>query len=253
MLLALERARADEAEAAAAEASANERRNPNGISLRRYATNFRGTDEECDAARRLEDVRVQLATVLAELPKNGRRMRRCVTSWKTNDGSMRRRSFSVGRGRPADKMASRYNSLSDDLESRSVLDGAGRRNRTDARAYRGTFADGSENRPASSGTEEHRGVERARHKEHEGLNRKYEELRNRFEESERALKTNDGELKKQREFHRVGAGASGSPCDGGLRRCGVLWKNGIGASPPSVTSSSFARNYGGSSRLSVSA
>ena len=48
-------------------------------------------------------------------------------------------------------------------------------------------------------SEEHRESKERVAKEHEGLNRKYEELRSRFDESERALKSRDGELTKQRQ------------------------------------------------------
>ena len=98
-------------------------------------------------------------------------------------------------------MESRYNSLSEDLERAEAysteLEEEVERMRGHTEDVRFDLEVKIDRLRRES--EEHRESKERVAKEHEGLNRKYEELRSRFDESERALKIRDGELAKQRQ------------------------------------------------------
>ncbi len=200
MLLALERARADEFEAAAKQAQTSE-----GI-LRNQLAMVRGElseERKKNATLRdeLDDVRVQLATVLAELSEE-RKKNATLRDELENERRKHAETELLCRKEEsrADKMESRYNSLSDDLERAEAysteLEEEVERMRGHTEDVRFDLEVKIDRLRRES--EEHRESKERVPKEHEGLSRKYEELCSRFDESERALNARNGELTKQK-------------------------------------------------------
>ena len=201
MLLALERTRADEFEVAAKQAQTSE-----GILRNQLATVRDELSEErtknATLRDELDDVREQLATLRDELSEE--RTKNAMLRAELEDERRRHAETELQCRKEenrADEMESRYNSLLDDLERAEEYS-------TDleeeVERVRGKIEDvrfdlGRELDHLRLESEEHRKSKERVVKEHEGLNRKYEELRSRFGESERALKIRDGELTKQRQ------------------------------------------------------
>ena len=201
MLLALEGTRADEAEAAAKQAQTSE-----GILRNQLATVRDELAEErtksASLRAELEDFRVQLATVRDELSEE--RKKNATLRDELEDERRKHAETELqcrNEESRADKMESRYNSLSDDLERAEAysteLEEEIERMRGHTEDVRFDLEVKIDRLRRES--EEHRKSKERVVKEHEGLNRKYEDLRGQFDERERALKTRDGELMKQRQ------------------------------------------------------
>ena len=187
MRLESERTRADEAEAAAKQAQTSE-----GVLRNQLATVRDELSEErkqnATLRDELDDVREQFVMLRAELEDE--RRKHAETEFQCRKEESR-----------ADEMASRYSSLSDDLERAEAysmeLEEEIERMRGQTEDIRFDLEVKIDRLRRES--EEHRQSKERVIKEHEELNRKYEELSVRCEESERALKTRDGELTKQRQ------------------------------------------------------
>ncbi len=201
MLLALERARADEAEAAAKQAQTSE-----GILRNQLATVRDELSEErkknATLRDELEDAHEQLATVREELSEE--RNRNATLRDELEDERRKNAETELlcrKEESRADKMESRYNNLSDDLERAEAysteLEEEIERMRGHTEDVRFDLEVKIDRLRRES--EEHRQSKECVVKEHEGLNRKYEDLRGQFDESERALKTRDSELTTQRQ------------------------------------------------------
>ncbi|MBL8631773.1 MAG: hypothetical protein JNM40_01020 [Myxococcales bacterium] len=187
MRLESERTRADEAEAAAKQAQTSE-----GVLRNQLATLRDELSEErkqnATLRDELDDVREQFVMLRAELEDERRKHAETELQCRKEESR-------------ADEMASRYSSLSDDLERAEAysteLEEEIERMRGQTEDVRFDLEVKIDRLRRES--EEHRQSKERVIKEHEGLNRKYEELSVRYEESERALKTRDGELTKQRQ------------------------------------------------------
>jgi predicted nucleic acid-binding Zn-ribbon protein len=187
MLLALERTRADEFEAAAKQAQTSE-----GV-LRNQLTTLRDelSEERTKNATlrdELDDVREQLATLRDELEDERRKHAETELQCRKEENR-------------ADKMEARYNSLSDDLKRAEAysteLEEEIERVRGKTEDVRFDLELKIDRLHRES--EEHRQSKERVVTEHEGLNRRFEELRARFDESDRALKQRDSELTTQRQ------------------------------------------------------
>jgi len=201
MLLALERARADEFEVAVKQAQTSE-----GILRNQLATVRDELSEERtkNASLRddLDDVREQLATVRDELADERKKNATLCDELEEERKKHVETELQCRKEESrADKMESRYNSLSEDLERAEAysteLEEEIERMRGQTEDVRFDLEVKIDRLRRES--EEHRESKERVAKEHEGLNRKYEELRNQCDESERALKSRDAELTKQRQ------------------------------------------------------
>ena len=185
-LLAAERARAAELEAAAKQAQTAE-----GMLRNQLAT----LRDELSAERsnhstlrdELTDERAKVATLRDELEEERRKLIETELQCQKEENR-------------ADRMEARYNSLSDDLER--------------AEAYSTELEDEIERVRGKTEdvrfdlelkidrlrreSEEHRQAKERVVKEHDGLTRRFDELRGRLDESERTLKLRDEDLTQQR-------------------------------------------------------
>ena len=187
MLLAQERTRADELESAAKQAQTSE-----GV-LRNQLTTLRDelSEERTKNATlrdELDDVREQLATLRDELEDE--RGKHAETELQCRKEENR-----------ADKMEARYNSLADDLKRAEAYS---TELEEEIKCVRGKTEDVRFDLELKierlhRESEEHRQSKERVVTEHEGLNRRFEELRTRFDENERALKQRDSELTTQRQ------------------------------------------------------
>ena len=173
MLLAQERTRADELEAAAKQAQTSE-----GV-LRNQLTTLR--DE-------LSEERTKNATLRDELEDERRKHAETELQCRKEENR-------------ADKMEARCNSLTDDLERAEEYS---TELEEDIERVRGKTEDVRFDLELkidrlSRESDEHRQSKERIVKEHEGLTRRFEELRVRYDESERALQLRDGELTTQRQ------------------------------------------------------